>query len=376
MRVPRILALQFTRETALYTALGFSAVVLLLISQNLVARLDELTMVGLTGADFFGVITALFPVLASYATPIALVFGMLLALQRMSGDGEVLAMQSCGIGLAPLLVPALALGLAATLLSAWLIVSVEHRARSEMVAIFKRTATKGGVIEPGRFRVIGDRLVFIDGRDRQGGLEGIMIADYSNPSRLLRIFAERGRLAFDDDGDLLRFELSSGDVQIAPSGADPRSERRLAFDELSYAFDVGELLGRSYSPVRPRQMSLEQLRAVLARAESGDVLFGLDERDPIEYAIEIQRRFALPVAPLLFALAAVPLGIRVRRGGRSTGIVLCAGLVGGYYALMAGGQVLARSGVVGPTIGLWAPTALFAAIATGLWVRAARGSTP
>jgi LPS export ABC transporter permease LptF len=373
MRVPRILALEFTRETALYTALGFSAVVLLLISQNLVARLDDLTMIGLTAGDFAAVLGSLIPVLASYATPIALVFGLLLALQRMSGDGEILAMQSCGIGLGPLLAPALALGAGAALLCAWLIISVEHRARSEMVAIFEKTATKGGVLEPGRFRVIGDRLVFIDGRDRQGGLEGVMIADYSNPSRLLRIFAERGRLVFDDDDDRLRFELSDGDVQIATHGDDPLDEQRMAFAELSYAFDIGGLLGRAYSPVRPRQMSLDELRAVLARAETGDALFGLDERDPIEYAIEIQRRFALPLAPLLFSIAAVPLGVRVRRGGRSTGIVLCAALVGGYYALLAGGQVLARSALVGPVVGLWGPTLLFGVIALFLLARAGRG---
>lgn len=373
MRVPRILALEFTRETALYTALGFSAVVVLLISQNLVARLDDLTMIGLTGNDFVAVLGSLLPVLASYATPIALVFGLLLALQRMSGDGEILAMQSCGIGLGPLLVPSIALGAGAALLCAWLIISVEHRARSEMVAIFERTATKGGILEPGRFRVIGDRLVFVDGRDRRGELEGIMIADYSNPSRLLRIFAERGRLVFDDDDDVLRFELSRGDVQIVSHDADPFDEQRMSFEQLSYAFDIAALLGRAYAPVRPRQMSLEELRAVIARAQSGDALFGLDERDPIEYAIEIQRRFALPLAPLLFSIAAVPLGLRVRRGGRSTGVVLCAALVGSYYALMAGGQVLARNAAIGPVLGLWAPTALFGGIALFLLVRAGRG---
>ncbi len=373
MRVPRILALEFTRETALYTALGFLAVVLLLTSQNLVTRLDDLTMIGMTAADFAAVLWSLIPVLASYATPIALVFGLLLALQRMSGDGEILAMQSCGIGIGPLLGPAIALGALAALLSAWLIISVEHGARSEMVAIFERTATKGGILEPGRFRVIGDRLVFVDGRDRKGGLEGVMIADYSNPARLLRIFAERGRLVFDDAGDVLRFELSEGDIQIVPQAADPGDEQRMSFEELSYAFDIGGLLGRAYSPVRPRQMSLDDLRAVLERAERGDALFGLDERDPIEYAIEIQRRFALPLAPLLFSIAAVPLGLRVRRGGRSTGIVLCAALVGSYYALIAGGQVLARSGVVGPAFGLWAPTLVFASVALFLLARTGRG---
>ncbi len=376
MRVPRILALQFTREVLLYAALGFAAVVILLISQNLVRRLDQLTMGGLTPGDFLSVVGALLPMLAAYAAPIALVFGTLLALQRMSSDGEVLAMQSSGIGLAPLAVPAIVLGVAASLLCGWLIVSVEHQARSEMVRVFKRTAAKGGIFEPGRFRVISDRIVFIDGRDRRGGLEGVMIADYSNHGRLLRIFAERGRLVFDEASDRLRFELWNGDIHIVASGASPLEDRRLAFEELAYAFDVSTLLGRAFSPVRPRQMNLDELRGVLARAETGDALFGLDQRDPIEYALEIQRRLALPLAPLLFVVAAVPLGLRVRAAGRAWGVVLCALLVGGYYALIGSGQMLARAEWIGPVAALWWPTLIFGAAGTTLLVRAWRGVAP
>lgn len=376
MRVPRTLALQFTREVLLYGALGFAAGVVLLVSQNLVRRLDQLTMVGLTPGDFVSVLVALLPMLAAYAAPIALVFGTLLALQRMSSDGEILAMQSNGIGLAALAVPAIVLGVAVSLVSAWLIVSVEHRARTEMVRVFKHTATKGGMFEPGRFRVLGNRLVFIDGRDRQNGLEGIMIADYSNPARPLRIFAERGRLIFDEAADTIEFELSNGDVHIAPTTTNLFEDRRLAFEELSYAFDVGALLGRAFSPVRPRQMSLTELQAVIARAESGDALFGLDQRDPVEYALEIHRRLALPLAPLLCVLAAVPLGVRIRAGGRAWGVLLCGLLVGGYYVLIAGGQMLARADVIGAAPALWVPTLAFFVMGGGMLVRAWRGTAP
>jgi len=372
MRVPRILALQVTAEILLYTALGFAAVVLLLVSQNLLQRLDQLTMVGLPGADVWAVVLALLPMLASYAAPVALVFGTLLALQRMSADGEVLAMQSCGIGLGPIAAPALVLAALASLACAWLILSVEHSSRARMVAVFERAATRGGVIEPGRFRVIGDRIVFIDARDRTGGLAGVMIADYSNPERPLRIFAEQGRLGYDEDARRLRFELRDGDVHVAPVDPASRADKRLAFEELAYVFDVGDLLGRAFSPTRPRQMSLAQLRSVLDRAETGDPLFGLDQRDPVEYALEIQRRFALPFAPVLFALAAVPLGVRMRRGGRALGALIAGVLVGTYYALIAAGQMGARLGVLGAGTAFWGPTLAFAAIGAVLFVRAWR----
>jgi lipopolysaccharide export LptBFGC system permease protein LptF len=244
-----------------------------------------------------------------------------------------------------------------------------------MVSVFEQAATRGGMIEPGRFRVIGDRLVFIDGRDRHGGLEGVMIADYSNPTRPLRIFAERGRLGFDSETGRLRFELFEGDVHVAPADPTQLADKRLDFEELAYAFDVGALLGRAFSPTRPRQMSLTELRAVLDRADAGDPLFGLDERDPVEYALEIQRRFALPLSPLLFSIAAVPLGVRMRRGGRAWGVLLAGVLVAAYYAMIGGGQALARAGLLAPAAGLWGPTGAFAALAAALVLRMRRGPT-
>ncbi|MDG2051807.1 MAG: LptF/LptG family permease [Myxococcota bacterium] len=372
MRFARTLALQFTREILLYSSISFGAVLIVFLSQNLLKRLDQLTMVGTSLADFSAILTALLPMVVSYAFPIALVLGTLLALQRMSGDGEILAMQSHGIGLAPIAIPALTLAAAATLVTGWLILSVEHRARSEMIQSIARSATKGGIIQPGAFKWIGPRLIFVDARDRQGLLSGVVIFDFSLRDQTLSIFAEQGALRFNSDQNELQLTLSEGDVTFQSDEAEITEDRRIEFETLEYAFDLSSALGREFSPTRPRQMSLGEIRSARKKIAAGDFQ-GLDEHDPIEYELEAQRRFAIPLAPLLLVMAGIPLGMDLRTRGRAWGLLLSGLLIGSYYVALILGQWLAKALWIGSGVATWLPTLGFGAGALILLARSARG---
>jgi LPS export ABC transporter permease LptG len=72
----------------------------------------------------------------------------------------------------------------------------------------------------------------------------------------------------------------------------------------------------------------------------------------------LNRRAALAAAPFVFSLVAVALGLRVRRGGRSIGVLLTLLVVIVYYLISLLGESLARVGTVSPYIGPWLATAL------------------
>ena len=110
MRASRTLALYLAREILQYGLLGFAAVSVVLITQNLLRRMDELTAVGFTLADLLIVLRCLVPMLTSYAIPIALLFGSAIAIRRLVADSEILAMRSCGLGIRTLLIPSLVIG--------------------------------------------------------------------------------------------------------------------------------------------------------------------------------------------------------------------------------------------------------------------------
>ncbi len=49
--------------------------------------------------------------------------------------------------------------------------------------------------------------------------------------------------------------------------------------------------------------------------------------------VEIQRRLSFPFACISFALLAMPIGARPRRGGRAAGFLITLVLITGYYLM-------------------------------------------
>jgi lipopolysaccharide export system permease protein len=374
MRVSRTLSLHLLTEVAQYTVLGFVAFATILVTQNLLRRLEDLVAVGFQARDVIAVLGALLPMLAAYALPVAFLFGVLLAVGRMSGDSEVTAMRACGMGIGALVTPILALGVGVAVGTAWLMIHTEPRARVNLRDVLTSAAARGAILEPGKFRVIGDRVVFVRDRDSENRLRGILIADRSDPTRPFLVFAERGEFVVSQGESQIRLHLEDGDVHVEPADVQQNRYQRIAFRSFDYAFDAAGIFSSTRDP-RPADMTMAQLRDVTDRAAAGDPLADLREKDPLDYALQYHRRLALPVAPLLFALVGVPLGLRRVRGARSWGALLCVAVVFLYYALLSLAQFLAASVSVPAWAALWLPNLAFLALAVPLLRRAQRGET-
>jgi LPS export ABC transporter permease LptF len=374
MRVPRTLYLYLGREILFYAAVGFLAITTVLVSQHLLRRLDDLVVVGLSGTDLVSVFLGYVPMLTAYSVPIAFVFGVSLALARLSSDLEVLAMRAGGLGLGALLAPSLLLALAVCALTAHLMIDLEPRTRRELGALLTSVAARGGVLEPGKFRPLLGRVIFVEERDRENRLRGVMISDRSNPRRPFLVFAERGRFRFDEATRSIHFRLLHGDLHLLSGSGDDESTRRIAFDSFDYSFDVSALLSGETTNPRPREMDMADLRKTAARLRAGGRRMPGEER-PIEYELQLQRRLALPAAPAVFATLAVPLALlRRTRSARSWGTLVSACLVFGYYALLSFCALLAREGWVGAGPAVWAPNLAFGLAGGGLLWVARRGA--
>ncbi len=369
MRIARTLSVYVMRETVLYCALTFVVITLVLLTQNVMRRLDTLVTVGMTGADLVSALLCILPIALSYAIPLAFLIGMLLAIRRLASDGELLAFRASGFGPTAFLSSFLVLGLCATALSMWLLGSVEHQARRDLVELVERMAARGAVVEAGKFRHTGSQTIFVEDRDREGTLRGVMIYDQSSPDVALRIFAARGRMAFDEATRAMQVELENGEIHVEPQSNAPDRYERMRFESFSYRIDLRHLLSRQLGPVRPKQMSVPELERVLERAEQGDPLLDLDEKDPREYALEIHRRRALPFAPLLFAGLGVPIALASEHRRRHLGLFLGLLSAFAYYGLGSATESLALSDRLDPATAVWLPNIVAAAVALALILR-------
>jgi hypothetical protein len=193
-----------------------------------------------------------------------------------------------------------------------------------------------------------------------------MIFDQSQADRPFRIFADQGRFHFNEEIAQIELDLWNGELHFAPTEGKPTLYDRIHFEKFSFELDVSHILGGDFGPVRPKQMSLADLRHVLERANAGDPLRELDQRDPLEYELEIHRRRTLPFAPLLFAGVAVPIALASEKRGRSLGLLLVLCVAFGYYALSAAMESVAQHSWLSPGVASWIPNILFAILGLSL----------
>lgn len=370
MRFSRILSRYVMREVAVYGLVGFLAFATILVTQNLLQRLEDLLALGFTRNDFLVILSCFASMFVAYAAPVAFLFGVLLAMGRLSSDSEVTAMQASGQGLRALLMPVLVLAVAISAISTWLLMDVEPSGRRALRTLLEDVASRGGILEPGKFRGIGERMVFVNDRDDENRLRGVIISDRSDPERPFLVFAERGQFVFDPETLVAHLQLRNGDVHVAETEAKPKQRQRIAFQELDYSFDVGTLLADSRARLKAREMAFGDLRALVARFDAGEEISDKRLMEPVAYRLELERRLALPMAPILFALVGVPLGLRRTRGARSFGALLCIGVVFGYYAILSLSQYLGGAGLLSPLVALWMPNLAFGILGVFLIRRA------
>jgi lipopolysaccharide export system permease protein len=374
MRLPRTLSLYLARETLSYVAVGYLAIAALFLANNLLRRLEELVEIGAHAVDVLALTVRLVAILTTYALPIAFLFGVLVALGRVSADQEVLAARSLGVSLAQLAAPVLALAVAASAVSGWLLLRAEPIARRSLIELVSTVASRGGLIRSGGFTRLdkrGERVLFVDHRTKEGELQGVLVSDRSNPERPFTVLAGRGSFRLDRQAATGHLLLHDGDVHFEPAEKDSDRTQRIGFRRFDYAFDMSRMTSLGIERLKPRDLTGSEISKVLAYFdEHGAAPAHAREQNRAEYEVQLARRAALPFAPLAFALLAVPLGLGLRRGARSYGALLCVGIAFGYYVLMNAGIAYATSGQLSAGLALWLPNLVCAGIAAPLWWRA------
>lgn len=373
MRIARTLWRHVLREVGAYTGIGLLALGSLLVLQNFLRQLEDLLALGVRARDALGLLGTVALFLAGYALPIAFLFGVLVAIGQLSADREVKALRTLGVSLAQLSAPVFALAIAASAATSLLLTRAEPAARRGLVELAIAIASRGGLIQPGQLAALdraGDRLVLVDSRSADGVLHGVFVADRTDPARPFVVAAREGEFALDAPNATVHLRLRDGDLHLEePSAADERSQR-IAFGALDYAFDVRGVRLLSQR-LRPRELSEAELRAALAHFDrTGEPPPGGRAAKRTDYEIQLHRRRALPLAPLLFAALGVPLALRRAKSARSWGALVCVALTFAYYVLLSAAEYLAKAEALPPGPALWLPNALFGALGAVLLWRA------
>ncbi len=301
------------------------------------------------------------------AIPVGTLLGSLVAIGRLSADGEIVAFQASGLGPRQLLRPMLVHGVVTFLAALAIYAFVQPWASYEIRSMQGRILTAHNVSTELRPRVFFNRLpgyvLFVDEipPGTQGLLDRAVLYQTAQPrpgkppgpeQLIVAKTATLGPAA--GGGGRLRIVFHDG-VAHSFRTEDPEAYRTFQFDTFSpepiepppWMRPDETPPDKVVSDMTPREL----VREVTAAASEPDRL--LREYRKRFARLEIHKRLALPFASFLFALLALPLGISRVRSGKGAAFAVCLGIVVLYWLIFTVGAEQAGEGRIPVVPGIW-----------------------
>lgn len=401
--------------------------------QFIMKFMDQLVGKGLSAAVIVEVIVLNLAWMVVLAVPMSVLVATLMAFGGLSSSNEITAMRASGISIYRMIGPVF---IAAALVSLLLLEfnngvlpDANHKAKILSTDIYRKKPTLS--IVPGLFSqdIQGYTILVRKTFEHSNDLEGVTIFDHTRPEINTTITAIKGAISFSADYRKLIMDLSDGEIhevqtpelkqyrkirftrhriamnaegfdfQRSQETAFSRGDRELSAQEMQSRVDSlqrnrvareNQIQGRMASEAarlflprrpdpqqtspQPAPMAAALNNAVMLRTAMENDFYHVNEmrRQEREYLVEIHKKYAIPVACIVFVLIGAPLGIMARRGTFGTAASLSLGFFLLYWACLIGGEKLADRGLLDPWVGMWIANILLGVLGCYLVFRTAR----
>ena len=396
----KILTRYILKEMLGPTVLGFAFYTFIILMKNLFDVAGMVIRRSLPGSTVARLLFLSLPHIIVLTVPMSLLFGILIAVGRLSSDSEIIAMRASGISARTIYRPVFLFSFVVFLLNLYLMNVVLPRGNSELGSLQAEIYTSG-IERELRPRVFYDEyenlMIYVDDVDpRNGRWKGVFVADSRTdegkepslvPPASARVVghpevsnaplaaqmrgtqkiitAETGNLSIVNPGKQIWMNLQRAETHIW----DPRKPDKYDLNRndiqrmrLPSRDTSGGTLDASARYIRSfREMNLREL------VEQVRLLRNTNDRETLAAAkVQIHKIFSIPFACLVFGVLGLPLGVTNRRGGKSSGFSLSIGIILVYYVMINNGEHLAVTGRVRPLLAMWAPNLILLSI--GIWL--------
>jgi LPS export ABC transporter permease LptG/LPS export ABC transporter permease LptF len=363
----RILTRYILGEILSHALIGCALFTFILFMPRLPQILEMVVRNSSSFSSVFEVFLFTMPNLFWVTIPMSVLVGILLGLSRLAADSEIVAMRASGLGIGYFVRVASIVAVTGALFGIVNSLWIAPRANQAILDMQQSLAASQASyqIQPRVFyEDFHNAVLYVqDVRSGTGAAnwKQIFMADVSDPASPHITTAESATVVNDSAMELLmrlrngeqhesstnqpdQYNVSTFATTDLPLRLNPQSDVRLGrMDTAVYAIPTSALFQRVHQPDNKR------------------------------YLIELNNRFAYPVACLVLMLVGVPLGVVSRRGGKSSGFVFTLLLVILYYVLSYTGVALARQDKLPPTLAVWLANIIFAAAGSFLLWQMATG---
>ena len=330
----------------------------LLVLDKMLTLFDFVATQGGPVTVVFKMLANMLPEYASLAIPLGLMLGILFAFRRLATSSELDVMRALGLSYTRLLrVPFLfAIVLAGLNLLIVSYVQPLSRYYYEELQFELRSGALGASIKVGEFNALQDRTALRVESSRDDGrqLEGIFARIVAGNGEVLVISAREGQFfANRENPDTVILRLTEG--QIVQQSPTIRNPRVLTFASHDLPIDLPKIEQFRRRGDKDREYFLPELLRIgwshtASREMRAQSIANLNYR-----LVEVAMMFLLP-------MLAVALAVPPKRSTSALGVFVSIIMVVAYHKVNEYGQDVASLGRVDPTLALWGPFALFAAL--------------
>ncbi len=357
----KTLYIYLLREQLIAVPICLAGVFFVLLTGQLFQLMKILFSSSCTVWDLAEVVLLVMPRLAQFATPMAIMLGVMLVFVRLNGDNELIALRAAGTSFMEFLPPVLGVLIFATAVSfinSLFIIPASNSAFEMKIRSLGR-ASVPSILKEGVFVSSIPKLVFffrsVDHSDMS--MKGVFIQDQRQPNEQVTISAPTAQLIVPPDSKSITFQIANGVITRVPEHM--QEAQAVSFKNYDFTISLDELLGRVERGIKKRnEMNLGELWESFKKSNGTLAAY---------YGLELYQRIAFPSACLLLGLIGPPLGALFRQRSRLTGITIGVGIFLAYYVLMTAGRGLAESNRISPLLAAWMPNLLCAVLAVYLW---------
>lgn len=323
---------------------------------NLVPLLDIIVDFGISFADFVRLYAYLTPQLLLFSMPMASMMGMVLGFTRLTNDGEIMILKSCGTSLYKMLPPVIVIAFC----SAWLtglfsiqLIPAGTQAMEQLLYHLAKEKIDKGLREKRFSEGLGDIVIYAD-RVAPGSnqWQGVYVSDLRDPNTPVTIMARTGSLASRMQSRILTLALHDGSLHRAAGD----TIQTIRFKNYALDFHI-PVPDNSPGNVKKSVSGLTQ-KKLLAQAAS----FGFDSKQGADLLREYHKRLVLPVSCFILSLLGCPLGLLVSPGRRAIGIPIGLGFFTLYYIMLTAAEAASEALVLPVAVAMWLPNLLFFAL--------------
>ena len=371
------------KEILVATGLAMGLFIFVLLVGNALRDVAELVVAGKLDFWVFIKVLGLFiPYVASFALPLGMLTGTLIALGRLSSQREITAMKSAGLSLYQIATPVFLIAFVGMAAAVLINLHYAPQSRVERKALMAEALTDNpvGFIEERRFiHEFPGYVIYM------GGREGSVMKDFwiweLDEQKRVKLFlrAAEGILDYDELNKDLILRLKDGTAeQRDPDNPEAFSDNMpdaLFFGELPIALPLDQLFGDGdrKRKLRTKEMTFAQLMDL----RQGELAKEAAAGEPMSEArlkvqMHIQKNFALAFSVFSLAVFGVPLAIQAGRKETYANLGIALIIAMTYYFLIIMVSWLEDIPALRPDLLIWLPNLIFQGIGFWMLYRASR----